>query len=129
MVGLTGEKKRAIRDSEERGRKSGELREKRNDYKYGVKNNNQKTYYYRYQMGDNQIQCYAAMTVGFRLKVVHMLNRIDSIRDYNEVLELGAKLELISEDIGYLFPRNNSLSDSEQSKMWRLRGPTSRRPW
>ncbi|EEY21803.1 zinc finger protein Yan [Verticillium alfalfae VaMs.102] len=51
MVGLSGEKKRAIRDSEERGRKSGELREKRNDYKYGVKNNNQKTYYYRYQMG------------------------------------------------------------------------------
>ncbi|KAL9949297.1 hypothetical protein ACHAQF_000412 [Verticillium nonalfalfae] len=70
---------------------------------------------------DNQIQCYAAMTVGIRLKVVHMLNRIDSIRDYNEVLELGAKLELISEDIGYLFPRNNSLSDSEQSKMWRCR--------
>ncbi|KAG7135928.1 Transcription factor lepE like protein [Verticillium longisporum] len=67
------------------------------------------------------IQCYAAMTVGIRLKVVHMLNRIDSIRDYNEVLELGAKLELISEDIGYLFPRNNSLSDSEQSKMWRCR--------
>ncbi|KAM0331429.1 hypothetical protein ACHAQA_003102 [Verticillium albo-atrum] len=51
MVGLSSEKKKAIRDSEERGRTSGQLREKRNDYKYGVKNNNQKTYYYRYQMG------------------------------------------------------------------------------
>ncbi|KAM0282932.1 hypothetical protein ACHAQH_002743 [Verticillium albo-atrum] len=70
---------------------------------------------------DNQIQCYAAMTVGIRLKVVHMVNRIDSIRDYNEVLEIGAKLELISEDIGYLFPRNNSLNDSEKSKVWRCR--------
>ncbi|KAM0330740.1 hypothetical protein ACHAQA_003692 [Verticillium albo-atrum] len=70
---------------------------------------------------DNQIQCYAAMTLGIRIKVIHMVNRIDSIRDYHEVLELGAKLELILEDISYLFPRSNSLSDSEKSKVWRCR--------
>ncbi|ROT36397.1 hypothetical protein SODALDRAFT_218752 [Sodiomyces alkalinus F11] len=70
---------------------------------------------------DNQIQSYAAMTLPTRMKIIHVVNRIDSVRDCNEVLELGAKMERFAEDIGYLFPRTSSLSDSDKSKQWRCR--------
>ncbi|KAL2755453.1 hypothetical protein ACRALDRAFT_2080783, partial [Sodiomyces alcalophilus JCM 7366] len=70
---------------------------------------------------DNQIQSYASMTLPTRMKIIHVVNRIDAVRDYNEVLELGAKMERFAEDIGYLFPRTSSLSDSDKSKQWRCR--------
>lgn len=70
---------------------------------------------------DNQIQSYASMTLPTRTKIIHVVNRIDSVRDYNEVLELGAKMERFAEDIGYLFPRTSTLSDSDKSKQWRGR--------
>ncbi|KAJ3462564.1 hypothetical protein MRS44_007350 [Fusarium solani] len=53
---------------------------------------------------DNQMQVYAAMTLGVRMKVAHMLNRIDTIRDYQEILDVGAKLERFLDDINYIFP-------------------------
>lgn len=73
------------------------------------------------QYTDNQIQVYAAMTLGARIRVAHLLNRIDSIRDYGEVLEVGARLERFLEDVNYLFPRHGTLSDDQKSKMWRSR--------
>lgn len=51
MAGVTDVAKRAVKESEQRGRTSAIKREKFNDYKYGKKANNQKTYYYRYQAG------------------------------------------------------------------------------
>lgn len=70
---------------------------------------------------DNQMQVYAAMTLGVRMKVAHLLNRIDSIRDYQEVLDVGAKLERFLDDINYIFPRQGILSDAQKSKQWRSR--------
>ncbi|RMJ01531.1 hypothetical protein CDV36_015725 [Fusarium kuroshium] len=70
---------------------------------------------------DNQMQVYAAMTLGVRMKVAHMLNRIDTIRDYQEILDVGAKLERFLDDINYIFPRQGILSDAQKSKQWRSR--------
>lgn len=73
------------------------------------------------QVTDNQLQAYAAMTLGVRMRVAHLLNCFESIRDYQEVLEVGAKLERYLDDINYIFPRQGVLSDTQKSKMWRSR--------
>ncbi|KAH7134740.1 fungal-specific transcription factor domain-containing protein [Dactylonectria estremocensis] len=73
------------------------------------------------QATDNQMQVYAAMTLGVRMKVAHLLNRIDTIRDYQEVLDVGAKLGRYLDDINYIFPRQGILSDAQKSKQWRTR--------
>ncbi|KND94350.1 hypothetical protein TOPH_01290 [Tolypocladium ophioglossoides CBS 100239] len=73
------------------------------------------------QMTDNQLQVYAAMTLGARMRVAPLINRIDNMRDYQEVLEVGAKLERFLDDINYIFPRHGILNDSQKSKQWRSR--------
>jgi hypothetical protein len=73
------------------------------------------------QPTDNQIQSYAARTLGTRLKIIHLVSRIDSIRDYGGVLELGAKMERFSEDVDLLFPRDSSLGEAERTNQWRCR--------
>ncbi|KAJ6784494.1 hypothetical protein PWT90_03659 [Aphanocladium album] len=73
------------------------------------------------QMTDNQLQVYGAMTLPARMKVCHLVNNIDSIRDYQEVLDVGAKLDRFLEDINYIFPRQGILNDTQKSKMWRSR--------
>lgn len=73
------------------------------------------------QLTDNQMQVYAAMTLGVRMQVAHLINRVDSIRDYSEVLEVGTKLDRFLEDINYLFPRHGILNEVEKSKQWRSR--------
>jgi Fungal specific transcription factor domain len=83
------------------------------------------------QSTDNQIQVFAAMTLGVRIKVAHLINRIDSVHDYSEVIEIGGKLERFLEDINYLFPRHGTLNDINRSKQWRSRvilDMTVRRP-
>lgn len=73
------------------------------------------------QITDNQLQVYGAMTLPTRMKVAHLVNTIDSIRDYQEVLDVGIKLDSLLEDINYLFPRQGILNDTQKSKMWRSR--------
>lgn len=73
------------------------------------------------QITDNQLQVYGAMTLPVRIKVAYLVNNIDSIRDYQEVLDVGAKLDRFLEDINYLFPRQGILNDTQKSKMWRSR--------
>lgn len=51
MTGVSERAKKEVQVAEQRGRTARIEREKRNDYKYGKKANNQKTYYYRYQAG------------------------------------------------------------------------------
>lgn len=70
---------------------------------------------------DCQLQAYAARTILHRMRVVNLLCRIDSVRDYAEVLEVGTRLERHLEDINYLFPRNLPVHDRQSAKMWRLR--------
>lgn len=73
------------------------------------------------QTTDSQMQVFAAMTLPTRIRVAHMINRIDTIRDYQEVLDIGGKLDRFLEDINYIFPRHGSLSDAQRSKQWRSR--------
>ncbi|UNI19829.1 hypothetical protein JDV02_005979 [Purpureocillium takamizusanense] len=73
------------------------------------------------QVTDNQMQVYAAMTLGARMRVAPLINRIDSMRDYQEVMEVGAKLERFLDDINYIFPRHGILNDTQRSKQWRCR--------
>jgi hypothetical protein len=73
------------------------------------------------QVTDNQMQVYAAMTLPTRMRVAHMINRIDTIRDYQEVLDVGGKLDRFLEDINYIFPRHATLSDAQKSRLWRNR--------
>ncbi|OAQ80320.1 Zn2Cys6 transcription factor [Purpureocillium lilacinum] len=73
------------------------------------------------QVTDNQMQVYAAMTLGVRMRVAPLINRIDSMRDYQEVMEVGAKLERFLDDINYIFPRHGILNDTQRSKQWRCR--------
>ncbi|KAH8127602.1 hypothetical protein FP744_10008287 [Trichoderma asperellum] len=72
------------------------------------------------QVTDSQMQVYASMTLPTRMKVAHMINRIDTIRDYQEVLDVGGKLERFIEDINYIFPRH-ALNDIGKSRLWRNR--------
>jgi hypothetical protein len=73
------------------------------------------------QATDNQMQVYAAITLAARMRVAPLVNRIDSIRDYSEVLDVGTKLERFLDDINYIFPRQGSYSVAQRSKQWRCR--------
>ncbi|KAH6604893.1 n-terminal binuclear zn cluster-containing dna binding domain-containing [Trichoderma cornu-damae] len=73
------------------------------------------------QTTDNQMQVYTVMTLPTRMKVAHMINRVDTIRDYQEVLDVGGKLDRFIEDISCIFPRHGALSDAQKSRLWRNR--------
>lgn len=69
---------------------------------------------------DCQIQVYACMTLPLRVKVSHLVNRVDSVRDYGEVLEVGRRLDKLIQDIEVGLPRH-SFSERHKSKEWRWR--------
>ncbi|OAA46189.1 Transcription factor [Metarhizium rileyi] len=73
------------------------------------------------QVTDNQMQVYAAITLAARMRVAPLVNRIDSIRDYSEVLDIGTKLERFLDDINHIYPRQGSYSATQKSKQWRSR--------
>ena len=73
------------------------------------------------QHTDNQMQVYAAMTLGIRMRVTQVISHADSIRDYQEVIEIGSRLERYLEDINYVFPRQGIMNDTQKSKLWRSR--------
>lgn len=51
LANVSDEKKKAVRKSEQRGRDVEQFNQKRTDWSYGKRANNQKTYYYRYDGG------------------------------------------------------------------------------
>lgn len=67
-----------------------------------------------------QIQVYATLTLPLRIKVTHLVNRVETLPDYGEVLELGQKLDKYIEDLSFLFPRYGYI-DRNKSKEWRWR--------
>lgn len=69
---------------------------------------------------DCQIQVYACMTLPLRVRVSHLVGRVDSIRDYGEVLEVGQRLDKLIQDVEVGFPRY-SFSERQKSKEWRWR--------
>jgi len=73
------------------------------------------------QTTECQIQVYASTTLPVRLKAANMVNRIDSISDYQEVMDVGQRLDRYIEDINYVFPRHGLTDHHEKSRQWRWR--------
>ncbi|KAL5625201.1 hypothetical protein BROUX41_005261 [Berkeleyomyces rouxiae] len=72
------------------------------------------------QPTQSQVHCYAALTLPTRLRVSHVVHRIDNVRDYTEILDLGNKLERFLEDINFIFPRH-TVDPQEFNGLWILR--------
>lgn len=68
-----------------------------------------------------QMQAYAASTLPARMRVAYIVNRLDTIKDYGEVLEAGEKLEQMIDDVNSMFPRHQALDTQQKFKEWRLR--------
>ena len=73
------------------------------------------------QLTTSQLQSHAARTLPWRMRVASILARIDTVYDYNEVLEIAGKLESILDDVTCLFPRKYSPDPLQRYKDWRLR--------
>ena len=67
-----------------------------------------------------QLLVHAAKTLRHRLKAVNLINRIDTA-DENEILDAGAKLEHMLENVHFNFPRPAVVSDQESITRWRTR--------
>lgn len=69
----------------------------------------------------NQLQAYAARTLATRMRVANIVNQLDTIKDYDEVLEVGMRLEQMVDDVNSIFPRHQQLDTHKKFKEWRLR--------
>lgn len=67
---------------------------------------------------DCRIQVFAASTMAARFKVADILNRIDSLRDYEPVLELGKELERAFDEVRYILPHTQPVEMSEKRRQW-----------
>ncbi|KAI0407791.1 fungal-specific transcription factor domain-containing protein [Xylaria palmicola] len=70
---------------------------------------------------DSRIQVYAATTLMARFKVVDLVNRIDAVQDYQQILDIGNELEQALEDIRYIVPQRNSINAKEAHRQWTTR--------
>ncbi|PHH66857.1 hypothetical protein CDD80_896 [Ophiocordyceps camponoti-rufipedis] len=73
------------------------------------------------QTTDSQLQVYSALTLSTRMRVPPLVNRLDALGDYQEVVEVGAKLERLIDDINFVLPRQGLPDDSNKSRQWRSR--------
>ncbi|KAK8038839.1 hypothetical protein PG993_007250 [Apiospora rasikravindrae] len=72
-------------------------------------------------MTDSQIQVYASSTIRYRFKVVDLINRIDSLTDYQQVIETGTALERALDDIRTVAPQTLPATPEERNKQWAIR--------
>lgn len=70
------------------------------------------------QATDSQIQVYAASTLPYRFQVVDLINRIDNLTDYQQVLECGSALERALDDIRSFTSRATPTSPAERNRNW-----------
>lgn len=71
---------------------------------------------------NTQLQAYASRTLPHRIRVSSIINRLDTIRDFQEVIECGVQLEHLLDDVNHLFPRRNqTLNPEAKFKEWRMR--------
>ncbi|KAI2611261.1 fungal-specific transcription factor domain-containing protein [Hypoxylon fragiforme] len=74
------------------------------------------------QHTDSRVQVFAASTLSMRFRVVDLINRIESLQDYQPVLELGSELERVFEDVRYIVPLSHSMrEDIEARRKWVIR--------
>ncbi|KAH8156269.1 hypothetical protein CIB48_g11977 [Xylaria polymorpha] len=70
---------------------------------------------------DSRIQVFAANTLITRFKVVDLINRIDALQDYQQILDLGTELEQVLEDIRYVAPQIHSSDANKAHRQWMTR--------
>ncbi|KAI5864356.1 fungal-specific transcription factor domain-containing protein [Durotheca rogersii] len=70
------------------------------------------------QNTDSRIQVFAANTLAMRFKVVELINRTDSLHDYQQVLDIGSELERVFEDVRYIAPPFHSSELKEMRRAW-----------
>jgi hypothetical protein len=73
------------------------------------------------QVTDNHFEAYSARTLPVRMEAAALLARLDTVSDYREVIDTGAKLEKILADIAALFPRHALLDPTGKHLEWRRR--------
>ncbi|TPX11870.1 uncharacterized protein E0L32_007368 [Thyridium curvatum] len=73
------------------------------------------------QYTDTQMQAYAANTLPWRMRANDIICRLDTITNYQEVLEVGTKLESLLDDVNCLFPRNQPFGTHNRYNEWRMR--------
>jgi hypothetical protein len=71
------------------------------------------------QITDTQIQAYASVTRGLRIRAASIVRRIDTLTDWTEILNIGAKLERQIEELNTIAPRHGSMSESQKARLWR----------
>lgn len=70
---------------------------------------------------DCRIQSFCASTMSARFRVADILNRIDSLRDYDQVLELGKELERVFDEVRYILPKTPPEDPAEKRRQWMTR--------
>ncbi|KAK7747650.1 hypothetical protein SLS62_008976 [Diatrype stigma] len=70
---------------------------------------------------DCRIQAFCASTMPARFAVADLLSRIDTLRDYDQVLELGKELERAFDEVRYILPHTNPVDVKDKRRQWMTR--------
>ncbi|KAI1427495.1 fungal-specific transcription factor domain-containing protein [Xylaria sp. FL1777] len=70
---------------------------------------------------DSRIQVFAAITLITRFKVVDLINRIENLQDYQQILDIGNELEQALDDIRYVLPQRHLNDMNEARRQWMTR--------
>ncbi|KAI1125740.1 fungal-specific transcription factor domain-containing protein [Nemania abortiva] len=70
---------------------------------------------------NSRIQVFAANTLKTRFKVVDLVNRIDALQDYQQILDIGNELEQALEDIRYVVPQKHLNDPNGAMHQWLTR--------
>lgn len=73
------------------------------------------------QPTDVQLLVLAASSLPTRSRICELLLKVDSVRDYQEVLELGSRMESFLDDMEQILPRRGISDHSRASRIWRER--------
>lgn len=73
------------------------------------------------QHTDSQIQVFAASTLSVRFKVIELINRLDSLTDFQPVIDCGNALERVFEDMRYILLRRQPITQEEALRQWLTR--------
>ncbi|KAF3025467.1 hypothetical protein E8E14_002780 [Neopestalotiopsis sp. 37M] len=70
------------------------------------------------QATDSQIQVFASSTLSVRFKVIEIINGLDTLNDYQPVIECGNALERIFDDMRYILLRKQPTTPEEATRQW-----------
>lgn len=73
------------------------------------------------QLTDNHVQAYAAVTFGLRKRAAAIVNRIDKIQNWSEILDVAGRLERHLDDIDFIFPARPA-DNVRKARYWRCHG-------